>query len=456
VENAFSRLGTEPKPVVFRPAGPMLDDEEARLPPAALSTSAKLMVTDPKLPLGPGLDLASLAENAIVEKPQGGGQGPTHASAPTRESSWRDDRFGPYQLVDRVAIGGMAEVFKAKRAGVEGFEKVVAVKRILPHLSYNNEFVEMFVAEAKLVAGLHHPNIVAIFDLGKIGSSYYIAMEYVNGADLRSILKKLRERNLRMPIDLAIGVVSAVAAGLNHAHQSKDSEGRPLKIVHRDVSPQNILISWDGEVKLTDFGIAKAATKASNTDRGALRGKLLYMSPEQAWGKALDRRSDIFSLGLVFYEMVTDQKPFLMGNDGSEMTILEKVRRCEIASARGQNPKMPESVDRLVMKALARDPDERYQDAAEMARAVERVIRERQPLSANELKRFMELLFDRDEREEAIPDDLFPDASGASARDGGPSAAKGVPDSRAEPAASETRPDAELSVDALLRRFGIK
>jgi serine/threonine protein kinase len=221
------------------------------------------------------------------------------------------------------------------------------------------------------------------------------------------------------------------------------------------VSPQNILISFEGDVKLTDFGIAKAATKASNTDRGALRGKLLYMSPEQAWGKALDRRSDIFSLGLVFYEMVTDQKPFLMGNDGSEMTILEKVRRCEIAPARGQNPKMPESVDRLVMKALARDPDERYQDAAEMGRAVERVIRERQPLSANELKRFMELLFDRDEREEAIPDDLFPDGPGAPARTGADPARQGA-GTRPEPAASETRPDAELSVDALLRRFGIK
>ena len=314
----------------------------------------------------------------------------------------------------------------------------------------------MFVDEAKMVAGLAHPNIVQIFDLGKIEESYFIAMEYVHGRDLRTILKRAKEKDLRLPLDLSLRIASALCAALEFAHRKKDERGRAMEIVHRDVSPQNILISFEGDVKLTDFGIAKAATKASSTDKGALRGKLLYMSPEQAWGKALDRRSDLFSLGLVLYEMVTDQKPFLLGGDGSEMTILEKVRRCAIPPARGQNPKMPESVDRLVMKALARDPDERYQDAAEMSRAVERVVRERQPLSAGELKRFMELLFDRDEREEAIPEDLVPDRPAwttggvaQSAQDEGASAPpKKTP--------SDTRPDAELSVDALLRRFGIK
>ena len=180
------------------------------------------------------------------------------------------------------------------------------------------------------------------------------------------------------------------------------------------------------------------------------------MSPEQAWGKGLDRRSDLFSLGLVLYEMITDEKPFLAGNDGSEMTILEKVRQCEIAAPRSLNPRIPESLDRLVMKALQKDPDERFQDAAEMGRALDRVMRERQPLSQGELKRFMELLFDRDEREEAIPDDLFP---GASPRGrSGPLAASGgdEPTVQDKTPAPDTKPDAELSVDALLKRFGIK
>jgi serine/threonine protein kinase len=350
----------------------------------------------------------------------------------------------------------MAEVFKAKRTGVEGFEKIVALKRILPHLSDNKEFLDMFVDEAKMVAGLAHPSIVQIFDLGRIEKSYYIAMEYVHGHDLRTIMKRAREKGLRMPLDLSLRVVSQVCAALEYAHRKKDERGRPMEIVHRDVSPQNILISFEGDVKLTDFGIAKAATKASSTDRGALRGKLLYMSPEQAWGKSLDHRSDLFSLGLVLYEMVTEEKPFLLGHDGSEMTILEKVRRGEIAPPRSLNPKIPENLDRVVMKALQKDPEERFQDAVEMNRALERVMRDRQPLSVSELKRFMELLFDRDEREEAIPDDLFP---GASTRPTRLLPESGLDDGRVVPeeaASSETRPDAELSVDALLRRFGIK
>ena len=424
------------------------EDDHEPLPQVAARTGTKFQAARPKDAARgtDGLDLAAVAEEAIA---------PETPRERRDKGNWRDDVYGPYQLIDRIAVGGMAEVFKAKRSGVAGFEKTLAVKRILPHLSDNEEFVNMFVDEAKMVAGLTHPNIVQIFDLGQIEKSYFIAMEYVHGRDLRTILKRAKEKELRLPLDLSLRIASALCAALEFAHRKKDERGRAMEIVHRDVSPQNILISFEGDVKLTDFGIAKAATKASNTDRGALRGKLLYMSPEQAWGKALDRRSDLFSLGLVLYEMVTDQKPFLLGGDGSEMTILEKVRRCEIAPARSQNPKMPESVDRLVMKALAKDPDERYQDAAEMARAVERVIRERQPLSASELKRFMELLFDRDEREEAIPEDLFaaaPEPSRAART--APSVAKGGPSTEGMPA--DTRPDAELSVDALLRRFGIK
>jgi serine/threonine protein kinase len=347
-------------------------------------------------------------------------------AAPRREAAWRDDDFGPYKLIDRVAVGGMAEVFKAKRAGVEGFEKVVAVKRILPHLSDNKEFLDMFVDEAKMVAGLTHPNIVHIFDLGKIDASYYIAMEYVHGRDLRTIQKRAREKGLRMPLDLSLRVVSQVCAALEYAHRKKDERGRPMEIVHRDVSPQNILISFEGEVKLVDFGIAKAATKASSTDRGALRGKILYMSPEQAWGRTIDRRSDVFSLGIVLYELVTDVKPFLAA--GTEVTVLELVRQCLVTPPRDINPRVPEALDRVIMKALARDPDERYEDAGQMQRGLERILRERPPVSGRDIARFLELLFDRAEREEGETD-----RGGEVVPDPGP-----------------------MPLDSLLKRFGIE
>src|SRR5207245_4576683 len=224
-------------------------------------------------PVGGGLDLAALAEDAFssATAPE-----PAPAPAPPAAEGKPQRTYGPYRLLERIAVGGMAEVFRAKRSGVEGFEKVVAVKRILSHLSDNKEFVDMFIDEAKMVAGLTHPNIVQIFDLGKIEKNHYIAMEYVHGRDLRTILRRARERNLRVPLDISTYVVSKVCSALEYAHRKKDDRGQPILLVHRDVSSQHILISFEGEVKLTDFGIAKAATKAKTTDKGALRGKLLY------------------------------------------------------------------------------------------------------------------------------------------------------------------------------------
>jgi serine/threonine-protein kinase len=280
-----------------------------------------------------------------------------------------------------------------------------------------------------MVAGLAHPCIAQIFDLGRIEHSYYIAMEYVHGRDLRTIEKRAREKGLRVPLDLGLRVVSQVCAALEYAHRRKDARGRPLEIVHRDVSPQNILLSFEGDVKLVDFGIAKAASKAVSTERGALRGKLLYMSPEQAWGRPIDRRSDLFSLGIVLYELVTGTRPFLAG--GSELTILELVRQCLITPPREVNPRVPEALDRVIMKALAREPDERYQDAGQLQRGLERFLRERPPVSARDLARFLELLFDRGEREEHEPE----------------------PTPAPEPAGIDT-PD-PLSLDSLLQRFGI-
>lgn len=344
------------------------------------------------------LDLASLAENAFTLPP------PREASVAAHATGVGDE-FGPYLLVEKVAAGGMAEVFRAKRSGVEGFEKVVALKRILPHLSDNKEFVDMFIDEAKMVAGLTHPNIVPIFDLGKIDDTYFIAMEYVHGHDLRTILRRAKDKGIRIPLDLCVFVIGRVAAALEYAHRKKDEAGRPLRIVHRDVSPQNILIAFEGEVKLTDFGIAKATSKATSTDRGALRGKLLYMSPEQATGKLMDKRADVFSLGVCFYEMITDRKPF-MGT--SEKGILDMVRECRISPPSMVNPRIPGRIEKVVMKALERDPEQRYQDAGEMLRDLERALQDRQPPTALELSRFMEVLFERDERgDTAAPDDVL-------------------------------------------------
>jgi serine/threonine protein kinase len=343
--------------------------------------------------------------------------------------------------VQRIALGGMAEVFKAKRSGVEGFEKVVAVKRILPHLSDNKEFVDMFVDEAKMVAGLTHPNIVQIFDLGKIEKSYYIAMEYVQGHDVRSILRRARERGGLMPLDLSALVVSRVCSALEYAHRKKDEAGKPMMIVHRDISPQNILISFEGDVKLTDFGIAKAASKATVTEAGALRGKLLYMSPEQAWGKAMDRRSDLFSLGIVFYEMLTDQKPFL---GSSEVSILETVRECKVAPPRSLNPNIPPSLERVVMKALEREPDRRYQDASEMSRELEAVMQENPPApTAASLARLMEQLYEPREREDTMSDEAAADDDA-------------VAEPPPPPPAPSAGASASMSIQKLLRRFGIK
>jgi len=361
------------------------------------------------------------------------------------------ETYGPYFLLEKIAVGGMAELFRAKRTGVEGFEKVLAVKRILPHLSDNQEFVDMFIAEAKMVAGLSHPNIVQIFDLGKIAKSYYIAMEYVHGRDLRSILKRAADKGTAVPRDLAVLIASKLCSALDYAHRKKDDQGQKMKIVHRDVSPQNILISFDGDVKLTDFGIAKAATKATAHESGALRGKLLYMSPEQAGGKPMDRRSDIFSLGLVLYEMLTGQRPFL---GSSELSILEMVRECRIAPAASVNPSIPEGLAQAVMKALARDPEERYADAAEMQADLERILHEQRPPTAADISRFMGQLFEQEERGEPVADEH---TSGIHRPGPGepPAAPSEAPAEAA--AAPEAEPPPQGSpIQKFLRRFGIK
>ena len=313
-----------------------------------------------------------------------------------RETS--DSAYGQYHLLDRIATGGMAEIFRAKRRGVEGFEKMVAVKRILPHLSDNKEFVDMFINEAKMVAGLSHPNIVQIFDLGKIENTYYIAMEYIEGLDLRAVLSRVRETETILDVDLSALVATKVASALEYAHRHRDPSGKPLRIVHRDVSPPNILISREGEVKLADFGIAKAAIKAPSTDSGSLRGKLLYMSPEQAWGRSMDKRSDIFSLGVVLFEMLAGRSLF-MGT--SEMSILERVREAHFLTPSSFNPAIPIELEAVVAKALKKEPDDCYQDASEMLRDLDGYLRRRPAVRAAELAKCVGRLFVSDATEDA-------------------------------------------------------
>jgi TonB family protein len=282
------------------------------------------------------------------------------------------DHFGQYEILERIASGGMAELYKAKRTGVEGFQKIVAIKKILPHLADDEEFITMFADEAKLAAQLNHPNIIHIYDLGKIqAGGYFIAMEYVDGRDLRAIQKSGRELGVPLPVPLAVYIASKVASALDYAHRRRDAEGHDLHIVHRDVSPQNILISYEGDIKLCDFGIAKAASKASQTQSGALKGKLQYMSPEQAWAKPTDRRSDLFSLGVVLHELLTGDRLFRADTD---IQTLEKVRSAEVAPPSRLNPEVPRNLDSLVLRALAREPEDRYANASDLLRELDSVL----------------------------------------------------------------------------------
>jgi len=340
-----------------------------------------------------GLDLKpSPTGTADEEPPAAPEEAPPEAVAtPPAEAQEEGERFGQYILMEHIATGGMAEVFKARMVGMKGFQKTVAIKRILPHLTDNDEFVTMFIDEAKLAAQLNHNNIIHIYDLGKIDRSYYIAMEYIEGHDLRSVLTRCQERGIAFPIPVALHVATLIASALDYAHHKKDFEDRALGLVHRDVSPQNVLISREGDIKLCDFGIAKAASKASHTRAGALKGKLQYMSPEQAWGKDIDPRSDIFSLGLVLFEMLTGRKVFA---GDSELSILEQVRNPEVSPPSSFNPEVPSDVDAIVLRALEPSRDDRYASAREMQDDLERTMREHGWTAGSaDLQRFIDDLF---------------------------------------------------------------
>lgn len=271
--------------------------------------------------------------------------------------------FGKYLLLDRINVGGMAEVFKAKAFGIEGFERIIAIKRILPNMIDDDEFIKMFVDEARIAVKLSHANIVQIYELGKFENQYYIAMEYVSGKDLRQILDRYRKKKITLPVSAAAYICSKICEGLDYAHRKIDPTGRPMNVIHRDVSPQNILVSYEGAVKVTDFGIAKAEDRASKTQAGVLKGKFGYMSPEQVRGLDIDHRSDIFAVGILFYEMVCGKRLFI---GESDFSTLERVRKAEVVPPTEHNPDLAPELEAVVMRALARERDERYQWASEL------------------------------------------------------------------------------------------
>ncbi|WP_223636581.1 serine/threonine-protein kinase [Corallococcus sp. EGB] len=279
--------------------------------------------------------------------------------------------FGKYLLLDRVNIGGMAEVWRGKQFGASGFERLVAIKRILPNIAEDEEFISMFIDEAKISVQLTHANIAQIYELGQIASSYFISMEYIPGKDMRAIFDRCRKKGEPAPVPLVAFCVAKMCEGLDYAHRKKDGMGRDLNIVHRDISPQNVLVSFEGEVKVIDFGIAKAAGKATKTQAGILKGKFGYMSPEQIRGLPLDRRSDVFAIGVCLYEMLTGERLFV---GDSDFSVLEKVRKAEVPSPSTYNRRIPEALERIVLKALAKDVDERYQYASELGDDLQRFL----------------------------------------------------------------------------------
>jgi serine/threonine-protein kinase len=272
------------------------------------------------------------------------------------------EQFGKYLLLEKIAVGGMAEVYLAKSSGANGVNKFVAIKRILPQFSNNPEFISMFKEEAKVAINLSHSNIVSIYDFGIEQGQFFIVMEYVEGRNLRQIINEMKKSNKTFSLDQAVYMIKEAAAGLNHAHRCADSQsGKPLNITHRDMSPQNIMISFEGETKVIDFGIAKAENENEATKAGTLKGKFSYMSPEQSEGYPIDPRTDVFALGIILWELLANDRLFTGSN---ESAILRKVRDCQIPAIRKINPLVPQELERIVMKALAKDKNVRYQTAA--------------------------------------------------------------------------------------------
>jgi len=275
--------------------------------------------------------------------------------------------LGRYKLLALLATGGMAEIHLARQAGIRGFERLVVVKKILPHLAAEEAFLEMFFDEARIASLLNHPNIVQIYDLGQEGDDYFMAMEYLEGESLSFVEREARKKERYMSPAVAAGIIAQVCDGLEYAHAFKNHDGQTMNIVHRDVSPQNIIVLFSGGVKLVDFGIAKAASQVHKTRAGSLKGKLSYLAPEQCLGKPVDRRTDIFSLGIILWELLTRRRLFKRDNEGA---TLNAVMNEEIPTIRAIRSPVPVTLEAVAMRALEKSPGDRFQTAGEMGAAL--------------------------------------------------------------------------------------
>jgi len=293
--------------------------------------------------------------------------------------------FGDYHLLEKIATGGMAEVWRARAYGMAGFEKILVIKKVLDSLARDDEFIRLFIDEARIAVHLLHVNIVQVFDLGEVDGTYYMAMEYVHGLDLARLVSRSRQMG-PFPVPLALFIASEVLKALQFAHERTDEEGTHLHIVHCDISPQNILISYAGEVKITDFGISRAAFQVASLHE-VIRGKYAYMSPEQVDGKELDGRSDLFSLGIVMYELLTGRRLF---KAKSREETLARVRRAEVPSPRTYRPEISEDLEGILLTALAQRRRHRFSGAAEMLEQINvLMVREGHRATNNDLAVFM-------------------------------------------------------------------
>ncbi|HWU87969.1 MAG TPA: serine/threonine-protein kinase [Kofleriaceae bacterium] len=291
-------------------------------------------------------------------------------------------QVGRYQILDRLAVGGMAELFKATLTGDHGFEKLVAIKKILPHLATDRSFVEMFIDEARITAQLDHRHIVQVFELGTDADTPYIAMQYVDGLDVLALLRECARAQIRLPPELAAVIARDVLDALDYAHNAIAVDGKPLGIIHRDISPGNVLLSWRGDVKLTDFGIARAAERRHKTEAGTLKGKYGYMSPEQVSGSEIDMRSDLFSVGILLAEMVMARRLFTSTND---LDILLMVRDARLDRLHKYASEFPVELRVITTRALQRRPEDRWQTAAQFRDAIDEWIRRASRVGAREL-----------------------------------------------------------------------
>ena len=299
--------------------------------------------------------------------------------------------FGRYELLKRLAGGGMGEVFLARQRGLHGFQKLLVLKTLLPHLSEDEELITMFKDEARVTAQLIHPNICQVFEFDQAAGVYYMAMEYLRGEDLRRLWRACESAGRRLPVPLVCRIVADAASGLDFAHGLRDAEGAPYQIVHRDISPQNVFVTFEGGVKIIDFGVAKAAGRAQHTRTGALKGKYGYMSPEQAAGLAVDNRSDVFALGVVLHELLTGRRLFKAESD---VQTLARVCACEVPPPSELNPQLPPGLDPIVLRALRKDPGERFRTAQEFRLALEDwLVLGRMSASSAHLAEFLKVVY---------------------------------------------------------------